>query len=51
MIPNISVVFDQKFVECAFVVARRMLNLTPVITVDQFLMQGKWVEKRLEFVV
>jgi hypothetical protein len=49
--PNIKAMTDQKFVESAFAIGRKVINLSPVITAEQFLMQGKWVEKKLEFVV
>ena len=50
MIPNIKALSDQKFVESAFSICRKVLNVSPKLTADQFLQQLKWVEKKVEFV-
>lgn len=43
IIPNIKALSDQKFVESAFSVCRKLLNVSPKLTVEQFLQQLKWV--------
>lgn len=50
MIPNIKALSDQKFVESAFSICRKVLGVSPKLTADQFLQQLKWVEKKVEFV-
>jgi hypothetical protein len=49
--PNLKTLSDQKFVESAFTISRRLLGMNPRITVEQFLQPNKWTEKRLEFIV
>ena len=51
ILPNFTAMTDLDFVKTSIAIARRVFGLKPVITAENILAEGKWVEKKLEFVV
>jgi hypothetical protein len=49
--PNIKAMTDLDFVKSSITIARKELGLKPLITAENILTEGKWVEKKLEFLV
>jgi hypothetical protein len=42
---------DLKFVRSSIAIGRRLLGMNPLINEEKILMDGKWTEKKLEFLV
>lgn len=42
---------DLKFVKTSIAIGRKLLGMNPLINEEKILMEGKWAEKKLEFLV
>lgn len=49
VVPNIASTNDRKFVESVMIVARKVLQIEPIVTVQQVLGEG-FLEKKVQFV-